>query len=116
MTQKPSVRRLDVMALIRRLGKRALPALFICIGTVVVVDAVVGDKGLLAMLQIRRQYQLLEKALDQAKTENNRLREDARRLRDDPAAIEDAARRDLGLIAPGEQLFIIKDVEAPTAK
>jgi cell division protein FtsB len=31
-------------------------------------------------------------------------------LREDPAAIEDIARRDLGLIKPGEKLFIIKDV------
>jgi cell division protein FtsB len=34
----------------------------------------------------------------------------ARRLRDDPAAIEEQARRELGLIKPGEVLFIIKDI------
>ena len=36
-------------AFVRRLGKRALPALFACLGAVVVVDAIVGDKGLLAV-------------------------------------------------------------------
>ena len=28
---------------------------------------------------------------------------------EDPAAIEEAARRDLGLMKPGEKLFIVKD-------
>jgi cell division protein FtsB len=33
----------------------------------------------------------------------------ARRLREDPSAIESVARRDLGLIKPGEKVFIVKD-------
>jgi cell division protein FtsB len=35
-------------------------------------------------------------------------------LKEDPAAIEEVARRELGLIKPGERLFILKDV--PPAK
>jgi cell division protein FtsB len=38
------------------------------------------------------------------------LRELARRLKEDPLAIEEIARRNLGLIKPGEKVFIIKDV------
>ena len=34
----------------------------------------------------------------------------ARRLREDPAAIEEQARRELGLIKPGEVLFIVNDI------
>ena len=37
----------------------------------------------------------------------------ARRLREDPAAIEEIARRELGLIKPGERVFILKDVPLP---
>jgi cell division protein FtsB len=44
------------------------------------------------------------------------LREDARRLREDPAAIEEIARRELGLMSPGEKLFIIRNVEPPAGK
>ena len=116
MTQTPADPAAALSACVRRLGRRALPALFACISAVVVVDAVVGDKGLLAMLKARRQYRTLEQALDQAKSENTRLREDARRLREDPTAIEEVARRELGLIRPGEKLFIIKDVQAPPAQ
>ena len=102
--------------LIRRLGKRALPALFVCLAMVVVVDAVVGDKGLFAMLKARRQYRALEQALSHARVENAKLREEARRLREDPAAIEDLPRPELGLIRPGEKLFIVRDVQGPTAQ
>ncbi len=100
-------------AFARRIGKRALPALFVLVAAVVAVDAIVGDKGLMAMLKARRQYRALEQALGQAKSENARLREEARRLREDPSAIEEIARRELGLIRPGEKLFIIKDVQGP---
>lgn len=116
MTQTPSDPAAALTAFVRRLGRRALPALFVSLGAVVVVDAVVGDKGLVAMLKARRQYRALEQALDQAKSENTRLREDARRLREDPAAIEELARRELGLIRLGEKLFIIKDIQAPPAQ
>ena len=45
--------------------------------------------------------------------ENYMLRDKARRLREkEPAAIEELARGELGMIKPGELLFIIKDVDA----
>lgn len=106
----------SLAALARRLGKRALPATFVLLTAVVAVDSVVGDKGLMAMLKARRQYRSLAAALDRAKSENARLREEARRLREDPAAIEEIARRELGLIRPGEKLFIVKDVQGPAAQ
>ena len=45
--------------------------------------------------------------------QNARLSEEARRLKDDPAAIEEIARRDLGLIRKGEKVFIVKDLAQP---
>ena len=39
--------------------------------------------------------------------------EEVRRLTEDPAAIEEIARRDLGLIRPGEKVFIVKDLKSP---
>jgi cell division protein FtsB len=77
------------------------------------IDALVGDKGLLAMMQAREQYRELEVSLSDARSENARLREEARRLREDPTAVEEIARRELGLIKPGERLFIVKDLVAP---
>jgi cell division protein FtsB len=84
--------------------------LLLFVACVLVLNALFGDKGLVAMLQARRQAQAIEQALAQARAENARLREEARQLREDPFAIEEIARRELGLIRPGEKVFVVKDV------
>jgi len=94
----------------RSRGRRVVEYLLLGVGVVLVVDALVGDKGLLEIMKKREEYRALEQSLTRARDENARLREDARRLRQDPAAIEEIARRELGLIKPGEKLFIIRDV------
>ena len=63
-----------------------------------------------------RQYRDLEQSLAEVRAENADLREEAERLREDPTAIEELARRDLGLIKPGEKLFIVKDVPTPNGR
>jgi cell division protein FtsB len=84
--------------------------LLVLVGCLVVVDALVGDNGLLAMIKARQQYRTLEGALERVRAENASMRDQARRLREEPSAIEDIARRELGLIRPGEKLFIVKDI------
>ena len=95
-------------------GRRIVHLLLLFVAVVIVVDGLVGERGLLATLRARRGYDELAATIARARAENARLREQARRLREDPAAIEEIARRDLGLIRPGEKVFIIKDV-APAA-
>ena len=97
----------------RRRQRRIVQYVLVFVGVVIVVDALVGDKGLLATSKARQEYRALENSLDRARAENARLREDARRLREDPSAIEEIARRELGLMKPGEKLFIVKDVRPP---
>ena len=63
---------------------------------------------------LQGKYEQLSSAVARQRTENARLREEARRLRDDPTAIEELARRELGLIRPGEKVFIVKDLKSPT--
>lgn len=80
---------------------------FVCI--VLVVDALVGDKGLLDTIRARRQYAVLAADLAHKREENARLREKVRLLSNDPATIESLAREELGLIRPGEMVFIIRN-------
>jgi len=93
----------------RRRSRRAIEYALLLIGLVVFVDALVGEKGLLETVKKRQEFKVLEQSIRRARAENEMLREEAKRLRSDPAAIEDLARRELGLIRPGEHLFIIKD-------
>ena len=95
----------------RRRRGRVVRYLVVAVGCVLIIDALVGDRGFLAMLKARQQYRTLDAALAQARAENAQLREQARELRENPEAIEEIARRELGLIRPGEKLFIIKDVK-----
>ena len=81
------------------------------ITAVLIADALVGEKGLLALMQARREFRAVDHALQRARDDNAALRDEARRLREDPATIEALARRDLGLIKPGEMLFIVRDIQ-----
>ncbi len=95
----------------RRRRGRVVRYLVVAVGCVLIVDALVGDRGFLAMLKARQQYRTLESSLERSRAENAQLREQARELREDSYAIEAIARRELGLIRPGEKLFIIKDIK-----
>jgi len=89
--------------------KRALNAVLGLVTFVLVVDALFGNRGLLETMRARRQYAELATNLARTRQENERMRNDIRRLREDPAAIESLAREELGLMRDGEVLFIVKD-------
>lgn len=91
-------------------NRRIVQLLILFVASIIIVDGLVGDRGLLAMLRARHEYDELAASIARQRAENARLRDQARRLREDPSAIEEIARRELGLIKPGERVFIVKDV------
>ena len=101
-----------------RKGRRGQRTLLMSIAVLVsfmVIDAFVGDRGLAALVRTRQQHKELAREVALKQAENGRIRERIRRLSGaDPAAIEEIARRELGLIKPGERLFIIHDVPSPS--
>ena len=62
-------------------------------------------------MQARRDLRLASAKVERLKQENAALRDQARRLREDPATLEAVARRELGLIRPGEILVVVKDLQ-----
>jgi cell division protein FtsB len=90
--------------------RRLVHWLLVFVAAAIIVDGLVGERGLLAMLRARHDYDELSAAIARQRAENVQLREQIRRLTDDPQAIEEIARRELGLIRPGERVFIIKDI------
>jgi cell division protein FtsB len=76
--------------------------------SVLVVNSIVGDTGYLATVRHRAEQAELEAAVARLRLENQRLQHERQRLSKDPAALEEAARRSLGLIRPGETLLIVR--------
>jgi cell division protein FtsB len=90
--------------------RRLLNATLLFVAVVLTTDALVGEKGFLVTIRARQEAQDEAARLAALKEENARLREEKRRLNEDPATIEAEARRQLGLARPGEVMFILKDV------
>jgi cell division protein FtsB len=74
---------------------------------IALVDALVGERSLAQTIRARQDYRQEAAALSALKRENAGLREEARRLAEDPARIESIARGELGFIRPGELLVIV---------
>ena len=100
----------------RRPRRRIVQSSLVLIGCVVLGDALVGERGLVAMRRARQEYRVEQQKLDEARAQEAILREQIRLLEHDPATIEDLARRLLVLIKPGEKLFIINDPPPASAR
>jgi cell division protein FtsB len=99
----------------RRPGRlrRTTCAVLIFLCFLFVMDNLVGDRGLVALVRVRRDADRLAEQVARTTAENTKARELVLRLTSDPATIEEIARRELGMIKPGEKLFIIRDVPGP---
>ena len=98
--------------LIPRFRGRAVQYVLVFLGSVLVIDALVGDKGVLQMLKKRQELRTLDQSVAAARVQNAQMLSEIHRIKTDPG-LEETARKDLGLIKPGEKLFIIRD--APPA-
>ena len=84
--------------------------------TFLILQTLIGDGGLTDMRRAAQQRRELTASIAALKTENRRLFRMSRSLRDDPRAIAAVAREELGMIAPGEVLFIVRGVRRSAAR
>jgi cell division protein FtsB len=89
-------------------GRRGIRVALMFVTSALALNATLGERGLLETLRARREVTVLEASIRTLRVENGRLREQVRRLKEDPSTIEALARRELGLIERGEILFIVK--------
>jgi cell division protein FtsB len=82
---------------------------------VLLVNSIVGDNGYLATVRYRADEAALLAAVAQLREENRSLQEQRKRLTEDPAALDEEARRSLGLIKPGETLLIVRPAVPPAS-
>lgn len=92
-------------------GRRMLNALLAFATVLLLVDALVGDTGLVERMRASRRLQEADTALAALHQQNAAMREQVRRLSEDRALLEAVAREELGLIRPGELLFIVRDAK-----
>jgi cell division protein FtsL len=74
-----------------------------------VVGSVFGDRGILNLLQKRRQVEALRAELEGLRGENARLAAEIAALGGSERAIERLAREELGLARPDETVFLIRE-------
>jgi cell division protein FtsB len=92
----------------RQRGRRLVQYGLVFVGCLLFLDALVGEKGFVENVKARQQFQAIERSLGRLKDDNARLRKEVELLL---KAIEGIARRELGLMKPGEKLFIVKDAD-----
>lgn len=81
---------------------------FVILVTVMLVgNVIIGERGLVSMVRVTDEFEKLSNVIAELRVENQLLREEMRRLRDEPRTIEELARGELGLIQSGEKLFIV---------
>lgn len=108
--RRPRVRRRPQTAVeLKERRRRWARYILTIVSGVLMINALVGEKGYLATLQARQQRVELEASVNALHAENDSLEDFARRLRRDPLTLEEVAREDLGLIKPGETLVTLKD-------
>ncbi len=74
-----------------------------------VVGSLFGDRGVLHLMTERERALRLTSEVEELRAENGRLAAEIQALREDPRAIERLAREELGLVRPGETLFLIRE-------
>ena len=97
----------------RRVNSRRLQLALAFVTSAVVADSLIGERGFAARVRAAHEYTRATHALRAIENENAGLREQIRRLQSDPTMIEAVGREELGLIRPGELLFVMAPVTRP---
>jgi cell division protein FtsB len=96
-------------------GRKAL--LLACVLGLValMVGGLFGNRGMLQLMQERERARRVEHRISDLRSENLQLAAEIRALRTQPRAIERLAREQLGLVRPGETVFVLQPESAAAA-
>lgn len=85
--------------------RRKLLGVAACVAAVLTLVSAVDAKGFRRYLRLRQDVEALEERNQLLSEQNEALLREINALRDDPAALERAAREELGYVRPGEIVF-----------
>jgi cell division protein FtsB len=80
------------------------------------VGGVFGDRGVLNLVEKRRQVDALRLEIEDLRADNVRLAGEIADLRTSPRPVERLAREQLGLARPDETVFLIREEDAASAR
>ena len=78
-----------------------------------VLQDVFGTHGVLVMRRSQREAGEIRKEIQKLNDENRQLQDRVKDLKSDPQAIEEIARKEMGLAKPGELIFKLPVKQAP---
>ncbi|WP_157370541.1 FtsB family cell division protein [Vulgatibacter incomptus] len=90
---------------------RSRAILLSVVAALAAVGLAVDPQGLRHARTLREDVARIEGENARLREANEKLRLELRRLADDPAALERAAREELGLVRPGDVVFRLEDHE-----
>ncbi len=96
----------------RRTGRYLL----LLVAMLLVANALVGERGLVALIRANKAHAQLQQVIDALRADNSRLHRYAEALTEEPRVIEEIARGELGMISPGEQLIVVRTTTAPAGE
>jgi cell division protein FtsB len=86
-------------------GLRPGLILLVCFLALLLLVSVLGDRGLVQLYHMGRAKAQLEREIEALEHENTVLRQEVEAMRRHPSHAEEIARRDLGLVRPGEIIY-----------
>ena len=94
-------------------ARRKIPLLPAILILLLLGIAFFGNRGILRVMQLRRQRASLQKQVQSLEATNAGLRQEIKALRSDRRYIENIARREQGLVRPGELVYQFKNMPGP---
>lgn len=95
----------SLTALARFVKHRPIAALVIGAGLLVLGFMTFNQKGLITRIKLEQKHAAIEEAIKKAEEENERLREQIRKIQTDKAEVERIAREKYGMAKKGETIY-----------
>jgi cell division protein FtsB len=93
------------------LSKAGLIFLALAFLAAIILDAFFSDSGILQLWRLERDYLQLTREIKEIEQTNAELGQEIELLEEHPEAAEDIAREELGLVKPGEDIYLFPPEE-----
>ena len=104
------------LARLREFAKANARTIFILGFLLLLLQDVFGTHGVVAMRRSQQEAAQIGKEIKQLDDENKQLDQRVKELKSDPHAIEEIARKDVGLARPGDVIFKVTPQSGDTSR